>query len=148
MPKSNSLQAPGPFLTLMLKKYNLTPFRLSKDIHLSQSAVRLIALGKTKISVSVALRLAKYFNTNPEFWLSMQMKWDLNEASGDKELMQIVKSISKAEKKPVVKKAVTKKAAPAKKKTAVKKTAVKKTAAAKKPAAKKPAAAKKPVKKA
>jgi addiction module HigA family antidote len=96
MPKAS--QSPGTFLTIMLEKYNLNPFKLSKDIHLSQSAVRMITIGKTKITTPVAMRLAKYFNTNPEFWLLMQMKWDIAEASKDKALAKIVKSISKVKK--------------------------------------------------
>ena len=148
-----TLQSPGAFLTGLLEKYHLNPFKLSRDIHLSQSAVRLIALGETRISVPVALRLARYFNTNPEFWLSMQMKWDLAEASKDRALMNIVNGISKftkdpaAGKKPVPRKppvkkaAASKKAAPKKaapKKAAAKKSAVKKAA----PKKKKPVAAK------
>jgi addiction module HigA family antidote len=146
---SKTLQAPGAFFALMLEKYNLNPFKISKDIHLSQPVVRLLALGKTKITTPIAMRLAKYFNTNPEFWLAMQMKWDVAEASKDKSLMKIVKSISRvtkgtasgggektvsvkkptAVKKPAAKKAVTRK-------PAVKKVTVRKTAARKKPTAK------------
>ena len=152
------VQAPGPFLALMLEKYRLNPFKLSKDIYLSQSAVRLITIGKTKITTPVAMRLAKYFNTNPEFWLAMQMKWDIIEASKDKALMKVVKGISRvtkgaagggekksdtAKKAEPVKKPATKKAAAAKK-AAAKKPAAKKGAAKRKPAAKKAAAAKKP----
>jgi addiction module HigA family antidote len=96
MPKT--LQTPGSFLALMLEKYKLNPFKLSKDIQLSQSAVRMITIGKTKITTPVAMRLAKYFNTNPEFWLAMQMKWDITEASKDKALMKVVKSISRVKK--------------------------------------------------
>jgi len=147
---ANALQSPGSFLALMLEKYRLNPFKLAKDIHLSQSAVRLITLGKTKITTSVAMRLAKYFNTNPEFWLAMQMKWDVAEASKDKTLMKVVKSISRATKGPAgggksaaVKKAAAKKKPAAKKKTA-KKTAAKKPVKAKKPVARKRAAVKRP----
>jgi addiction module HigA family antidote len=122
---AKKLQSPGAFLTLMLEKYKLNPFKLSKNIKLSQSAVRLITIGKTKITTPVAMRLAKYFNTNPEFWLAMQMKWDIAEASKDKKLVKIIKSISKVTKASAGGK---KKAAPAKKKKAI---------AKKKPAAKK-----------
>ena len=128
-----TLQSPGAFLTRLLEKNNLNPFKLSKDIHLSQSAVRLITLGETRVTVPVALRLAKYFNTNPEFWLTMQLKWDLAEASKDKALMNIIKSIAKYTKDP----AVGKKPIP-------RKPAVKKAAASKKPVAKRPQASKKP----
>jgi addiction module HigA family antidote len=92
------IQAPGPFLQLMLDKYKLNPFKLAKDIQLSQSAVRLITIGKTKISVPVALRLAKYFNTNPEYWLVLQMRYDLAEAAKDKALNKVIKGISRAKK--------------------------------------------------
>jgi len=127
----NTQQSPGSFLALMLEKYRLNSFKLAQDIHLSPSAVRLITLGKTKITTSVAIRLAKYFNTNPEFWLAMQMKWDVAEASKDKALMKVVKSISR----------VTKGTAGGAEKSA----AVKKSATKKKPAKKKAVKAKKPV---
>ncbi|MCL1837182.1 MAG: HigA family addiction module antitoxin [Treponema sp.] len=139
-----TLQSPGAFLTDLLEKNHLNPFKLSRDIHLSQSAVRLIALGETRISVPVALRLARYFNTNPEFWLNMQMKWDLAEASKDKALMNIVNGISKftkdpaSGKKPIPRKPPVKKAASSKRGAAPKKAAAKKAA----PKKKKPAAAK------
>lgn len=119
MPKSKSLQAPGSFLALMLEKHNLNPFKLAKDIHLSQSAVRLIVLGKTRISVPVAFRLAKYFNTNPELWLLMQMEWDIAEAAGNKALMDIIKNISRAKKGGDGKKTAAKKAVPSKKPAAL-----------------------------
>jgi addiction module HigA family antidote len=113
----------------MLEKYNLNPFKLSKDIKLSQSAVRMITIGKTKITTPVAMRLAKYFNTNPEFWLVMQMKWDIAEAAKDKALMKIVKSIARVkkgsvnggEKTTAKKKPGTKKRAAKPKKVAAKK---------------------------
>jgi len=125
-------QSPGVYLTEMLEKHALNPFKLSKDIHLSQSAVRLIALGKTRISVPVALRLAKYFNNNPEFWLTMQMKWDLTEAAKDKELTGIIKTISVYKKE--VKKPAAKAKRPATKKAAAKKPVAKKAAKPKRPA--------------
>ena len=114
MPKT-ATQSPGTFLTLLMEKHKLNPFKLSREIHLSQSAVRLIALGETRISVPVAVRLAKYFNTNPEFWLAMQMKWDLVLAAKDKELANIVKSISKFKKESAAGKAAAGKKAAAKK---------------------------------
>ena len=135
---SKTLQSPGAFLSLLLEKHNLNPFKLSKDIYLSQSAVRLIVLGETRISVSVALRLAKYFNTTPEYWLAMQMKWDLADASKDKALMKTIKNIARFKKET----ASAKKPAASKKKTAAKKPAAKKSTA-KKAARKKPAARKK-----
>ncbi|MCL2192089.1 MAG: HigA family addiction module antitoxin [Treponema sp.] len=125
---SKIVQSPGEFLSNMLEKHNISILKLSKDISLSQSAARLVATGKTRISVPVALRLARYFNTNPEYWLKMQMDWDLLEAAQDKKLMDMVKKISKFQKDP-----------DAGKKAAAKKPAAGKAAPAKKDAAKEPA---------
>jgi len=144
---ANTLQSPGSFLALMLEKYRLNIFKFAQDIHLSQSAVRLITLGKTKITTSVAMRLAKYFNTNPEFWLAMQMKWDVAEATKDKALMKVVRSISRVTKGAAGggEKTAAKKKPAAKKKTVKKTTAKRKTVKAKKPVARKKAkTAKKP----
>ena len=139
MTKSNFLQAPGSFLALMLEKHKLAPFRLSKEIHLSQSAVRLLVLGKNRITVPVALRLAKYFGTDPEFWLVMQMKWEIAEAEKNKDLMKIVKSISRMKKG----------SAPKKKSAPGNRAAVRRVTKPKKPATvKKPAPVKKAVRKA
>ena len=148
MPKE--MQSPGLFLALMLEKHNLNPFKLSKDICLSQSAVRLITIGKTKITVPVAMRLAKYFNTSPEYWLDMQMKWDIAKASQDKALMKKVNAISRFSKSAAggsVKGAVSKKAASAKKTPSAKKPVAAKNAvkAKKAVAARKPIATKKAV---
>ena len=129
---AKEVQSPGAFLALMLEKYKLNPFRLSKEIKLSQSAVRLITIGKTKITTPVAMRLAKYFNTNPEFWLTMQIRWDIAEAAQDKALAKVIKGISRVTKAPaggrkqaaVAKKPRLKKKARPKNKAAAKKRAV------------------------
>jgi addiction module HigA family antidote len=139
MAKTVSVQSPGSYLTQLLEKNDLNPFKISKDIALSQSAVRLIVLGKTRISVPVALRLAKYFNTTAESWLEMQMKWDLAESAKDKKLADVVKNIpvfKKEAKSPAAKKVVKKPAAKTAKKLATKKPVAKKPGKPGRPAAK------------
>jgi addiction module HigA family antidote len=93
MPKT---QSPGVVLKSLLDKYQLNPTALARDIKLSQSAVRQIAIEKAKISVSIALRLAKYFGTPPKYWLDLQTAYDLAEAEKDAKLSDVIKSISKA----------------------------------------------------
>ena len=123
---SKIVRSPGEFLSNMLEKHGISVLRLSKDIRISQSAASVIVKGRTKISVSVALRLARYFNTVPEYWLKMQMAWDLAEASRDKKMMDVVKKIPKFEKGRE----------PPKKAAAGKKTDDGKAAAGKRPAGK------------
>ena len=96
MPSTN--QSPGTMLKVMLNKYQLNCNRLAKEIGCSQTALRLISLDKSRITTSVALRLAKFFNTNPEYWLVAQMKYDISASAKDKNLAKALKGISSASK--------------------------------------------------
>ena len=40
--------------------------------------------GKRAVSVDMALRLAKFFDTTPEFWLNAQNAYDLSKANTEK----------------------------------------------------------------
>ncbi|MDR2597506.1 MAG: HigA family addiction module antidote protein [Treponema sp.] len=97
MAKKN--QTPGSILLGLLDKYGLNCNRLSKEIKCSQTALRLISLDKSRITTSIALRLAKYFGTKPEFWLLAQMNYDLAKAANDKSLARSLKNIPKAGRK-------------------------------------------------
>jgi addiction module HigA family antidote len=96
MPKTK--QSPGSLLLEFIDKYDLNCNRLSKEIKCSQTALRLISLDKSRITTSIAVRLAKYFSTKPEFWLTAQMEYDLANAAGNKTLAKALKGISKANK--------------------------------------------------
>jgi len=103
MPKS---QTPATVLQSLMDEYQLNPFSLAKAINLSNSAVRLLVIGKSKVTVPTALRLAKFFGQTPAFWLDLQREADISEASKDKELQDTLKNIQKA-KKPAATKAGT-----------------------------------------
>ena len=93
MPKIK--QSPGALLLQYLDKNDLNCNRLSKEIKCSQTALRLISLDKSRITTSIAVRLAKYFSTKPEFWLIAQMEYDLEKAADNKTLAKTLKTISK-----------------------------------------------------
>jgi len=101
MPKAS--QTPGSLLLEFLRNYKLNCNRLSKEIKCSQTALRLISLDRSRITSSIAVRLAKFFSTKPEFWLLAQMDYDLVKAANNKTLAKVLKGISIAE-KPAVKK--------------------------------------------
>jgi addiction module HigA family antidote len=92
MPKTK--QTPGGILLEYLGKYNLNCNRLSKEIMCSQTALRLISLDRSRITTSIAVRLAKFFSTKPEMWLLAQMEFDLEKAGHNKVLAKQLKGIS------------------------------------------------------
>ena len=91
-------KTPGTILLEFIDKYNLNCNKLSKEIKCSQTALRLISLDKSRITTSIAVRLAKYFTTKPEFWLLAQMEYDLDKAANNKTLAKALKEIPKAAK--------------------------------------------------
>ena len=64
-----------------LKPMSLNPNCLAEDISVPASYINEIVLAKRSITADVALRLAHYFGMSPQFWLGLQMDYDLDRAS-------------------------------------------------------------------
>ncbi|MDR3161502.1 MAG: HigA family addiction module antidote protein [Spirochaetaceae bacterium] len=125
-----SVKIPGVVLKeTFLDEYGLSAAKVAEETGLSQSAIRQVLTGKTRISLNVALRLAKYFGNTFQYWLDLQTQYDLAELQKDAAFAEAVKKIPKAKKQAPAKKADPKKAAAGKAdaKTAVRKPRVKKT---------------------
>ena len=45
--------------------------------HFIHAVINEIYRGKRGISAAMALKLAKHFKMSPEFWMNLQMTWDL-----------------------------------------------------------------------
>jgi len=63
-----------------LKPMGLSQNRLALDIRVPARRINEIVLGKRRITADTALRLAKYFNMSPQFWLGLQIDYDLDVA--------------------------------------------------------------------
>ena len=61
-----------------LKPLELSQNRLALDIRVPPRRINEIVLGKRRITPDTALRLAKYFQMSPQFWLGLQMDYDLD----------------------------------------------------------------------
>ena len=63
-----------------LRPMGLSQNRLARSIGVPPRRINEIVLGKRAVSPDTALRLAHYFGTSEEFWLGLQMDFDLEEA--------------------------------------------------------------------
>jgi addiction module HigA family antidote len=63
-----------------LKPMGLSQNRMALDIRVPARRINEIVLGKRRITADTALRLAKYFNMSPQFWLGLQIDYDLDVA--------------------------------------------------------------------
>jgi len=69
----------------MLKEEFLEPMQISQRdlanaIHVPYQRVNELVNQKRGVTPSTALRLAKFFGVSADFWLSLQVRWDLYRA--------------------------------------------------------------------
>ena len=60
-----------------LKPMSITQKELSGAIHVPYQRINEVINQKRGITPSTALRLAKYFGVSEDFWLNIQLRWDL-----------------------------------------------------------------------
>ncbi|MEA3398482.1 MAG: HigA family addiction module antitoxin [Patescibacteria group bacterium] len=60
-----------------LAPLKISQYRLAKDINVPARRVNEIIQEKRSITADTALRLGKYFDTSPQFWLNLQSRFNL-----------------------------------------------------------------------
>ena len=58
----------------------LTQQALAGAIQVPYQRVNEIVRGRRGVTPSTALRLSRFFGTSPDFWMSLQLRWDLYHA--------------------------------------------------------------------
>ena len=56
---------------------NLTAYKLAKDTHIQPTRINQIIHEKRSISSDTALRLSKFFGNSPDFWMGLQVEYEL-----------------------------------------------------------------------
>lgn len=83
---------PGEILSEeFLVPFEITAYRLAKDIEIPQTRVSEIIKGNRRITADTALRLSKYFGNSAKFWLGLQDDFDIEAEMFAKET--VLKSI-------------------------------------------------------
>lgn len=78
IPTDRSPTHPGEMLlTEFLEPMGLTQKQLADGIHVPYQRINEIVNGKRGITPSTALRLAKFFGVSSDFWLNLQLRWDV-----------------------------------------------------------------------
>ncbi len=72
---------PGEILNEeFVKPLGLTQKELASRIGVSYPRLNQLIHGRRAVTPDTALRLARFFGTTPEFWLNLQLAYDLYEA--------------------------------------------------------------------
>ena len=87
---------PGEILRKeFLEPMDLSQNRLALALGVPARRINEIVLGKRGITADTALRLARYFKMSPQFWLGLQMDYELDvaedmlEGRHEKEIIQM-----------------------------------------------------------
>lgn len=81
IPKYRCPTHPGEMLyEEFLQPMGITQQHLADSIHVPYQRVNELVNQKRGVTPSTALRLAKFFGNSPDFWLNLQMRWDLYHA--------------------------------------------------------------------
>jgi len=88
MIKKQNIIHPGEILLEeFLKPLGISQYRLAKDVGVPARRINEIVHGKRAVSADTALRLGRYFNVSPQFWLNLQANYELDvvrASSGDR----------------------------------------------------------------
>ena len=63
-----------------LKPMDISQYRLAKDISVPPRRINEIVHGKRSVTADTALRLGRFFEIAPQFWLNLQSRFDLEVA--------------------------------------------------------------------
>ncbi len=61
-----------------LKPMEMSQNYLARQLRVSPRRINEIVLGKRSITADTALRLGRFFNMSPRFWLGLQMDYELD----------------------------------------------------------------------
>lgn len=97
----NLIPPPHPGETILedvLKPLDLSVNRLAKALGITATRLNDIVRGRRGVTADTALRLARYLGTSPDFWLGLQLEYDLRIArqAKQKEIERAVKPRSDA----------------------------------------------------
>jgi len=74
---------PGEFLRDDLQSLGTSVRRFAEHIHVPHNAITAIANGKRAITAQMAHRLARAFETTPQYWLNLQTIYELKKAQSE-----------------------------------------------------------------
>ena len=75
---------PGEMLVEeFLRPMGLTQRELADGIRVPYQRVNELVRRRRGVTPSTALRLAKFFGMSPDFWLNLQVRWDLYHAKAE-----------------------------------------------------------------
>lgn len=88
--RTNIISHPGEILKEeFLDEMNVSVYALSKAIGVSRSRMNDIVLGRRGITADTAVRLGRFFGTDPQNWINLQSHYDVVMAESEIDVTMI-----------------------------------------------------------
>jgi len=95
MAKLKNIHPGEILLEEFLIPFNISAYKLAKDIEIPQTRISEIVKGNRRITADTALRLSKYFGNSAKFWLGLQDDFDIEEEMSTKgTILKSIKSLN------------------------------------------------------
>jgi addiction module HigA family antidote len=66
-----------------LRPLDLSPYAVARAVGVPRTRIERLAREQTALTADTALRLARYFQTSPAFWMGIQAQYDLERAEDE-----------------------------------------------------------------
>jgi len=96
LPKNRKPTHPGEIIRYeYLEPYKMTQQQLADALGISRVRINELILGKRSLTPDTAFRLAKFFNTTADFWITLQVNFDMwNTLQSHKKEYENIKSVA------------------------------------------------------
>lgn len=71
---------PGVYLKEILDELGVSQYRLAQELGVPAMRISHVVRGQRPITAELALRLGRYLNQSPRYWLHLQSRYDIDVA--------------------------------------------------------------------
>jgi antitoxin HigA-1 len=71
---------PGVYLKEILDKWGLPQYRLAQELGVPAMRISHVVRGQRPMTAELALRLGRYLDQSPRYWLHLQSRYDMDMA--------------------------------------------------------------------
>ncbi len=71
---------PGVYLKEILDELGVSQYRLAQELGVSAMQVSHVVRGQRPLNAELALRLGRYLDQSPRYWLHLQSRYDIDVA--------------------------------------------------------------------
>ncbi|MCD6585973.1 MAG: HigA family addiction module antidote protein [Desulfobacteraceae bacterium] len=71
---------PGVYLKELLDELNISQYRLAQDLGVPAMRINHVIHGRRPVTAELALRLGRFFNQTPRYWINLQSRYDMDVA--------------------------------------------------------------------